>query len=173
MMLTAVNKEEIKFNFKEVIVYVLKSLIQIKQFNWHLSFTDNVKNSLSWGTLKRHISSIGVFVVYIDTGSPVPNIPSKSRVLTDENKKILKEWKWFEATVFVWNIMYCIIIYVILCIIIIWMLEVTKKNFKIRKSALIHGYLNLWFQKENYITLDLDFHYFSELQNPRKYEYNE
>ena len=53
------------------------------------------------------------------------------------------------------------------------MLEVTKKNFKIRKSALIHGYLNLWFQKENYITLDLDFHYFSELQNPRKYEYNE
>ena len=34
------------------------------------------------------------------------------------------------------------------------MLEVTKKNFKIRKSALIHGYLNLWFQKENYITLD-------------------
>jgi hypothetical protein len=26
------------------------------------------------------------------------------------------------------------------------MLEVTKKNFKIRKSALIHGYLNLWFQ---------------------------
>jgi len=33
MMLTAANKEEIKFDFKEVIVYVLKSLIQIKQFN--------------------------------------------------------------------------------------------------------------------------------------------
>jgi hypothetical protein len=63
-------------------------LIQIKQFNWYLSFTDNVKNSLRWGTLKRHIS-IGVFVVYIDTGSPVPNIPSKSRGLAYENKKLI------------------------------------------------------------------------------------
>ena len=97
-MLMAVITEEIKFNFKEVIVYVLKFLIQIKQFNWHLSFTDNVKNSLSWGTLKRHIS-IGVFVVNIDTGSPVPNIPSKSRGLTDENKKLLTESKWFETAV--------------------------------------------------------------------------
>jgi hypothetical protein len=26
--------------------------------------------------------------VYIDTGSPVPNIPSKSRGLADENKKV-------------------------------------------------------------------------------------
>jgi hypothetical protein len=33
MMLMAVIKEENKFNFKEVIVYALKSLIQIKQFN--------------------------------------------------------------------------------------------------------------------------------------------
>jgi hypothetical protein len=48
--------------------------------------------------LKRHIS-IGVFVVYIDTGSPVPNIPSKSRDLADENNKMLTEWKWFETTV--------------------------------------------------------------------------
>jgi hypothetical protein len=39
-------------------------------------------------TLKRHIS-IGVFVVYIDTGSSVPSIPSKSRDLADENNKIL------------------------------------------------------------------------------------
>jgi hypothetical protein len=38
------------------------------------------------GTLKRHIS-IGVFVVCIDTGSPVPNIPSKSRDLADEKKQ--------------------------------------------------------------------------------------
>jgi hypothetical protein len=38
--------------------------------------------------LKRHIS-IGVFVVYIDTGSPVSNIPSKSCDLADENNKIL------------------------------------------------------------------------------------
>ena len=45
MMLTEVNKEEIKFDFEEVIVYELKSLIQIKQFNWHLSFSDNAKNS--------------------------------------------------------------------------------------------------------------------------------
>ena len=49
-------------------------------------------------TLKRHIS-IGVFVVYIDTGSSVPGVPSKSRDLADENYKILTEWKWFETTV--------------------------------------------------------------------------
>jgi hypothetical protein len=42
--------------------------------------------------LKRHIS-IGVFVVYIDTGSSVPGVPSKSRDLVNENYKILKEWK--------------------------------------------------------------------------------
>ena len=48
--------------------------------------------------LKRHIS-IGVFVVYIDTGSSVLYIPSKSRDLADENNKILLEWKWFETTV--------------------------------------------------------------------------
>ena len=35
--------------------------------------------------LKLHIS-IGVFVVYIDTRSQVPNIPSKSCGLADENK---------------------------------------------------------------------------------------
>jgi hypothetical protein len=40
----------------------------------------------SWRTLKRRIS-IGVFVVYIDTGSPVPNIPAKSCGVADENKK--------------------------------------------------------------------------------------
>jgi hypothetical protein len=43
-------------------------------------------------TLKRHIS-IGVFVVYIDTGSSMSISPSKSRDLGDENKKILTEWK--------------------------------------------------------------------------------
>ena len=43
-------------------------------------------------TLKRCIS-IGVVVVYIDTGSPVSNIPSKSRDLVDENNKMLTEWK--------------------------------------------------------------------------------
>ena len=37
-------------------------------------------------TLKRHIS-IGVFVVYIDTGSSMPISPSKSRDLADENNK--------------------------------------------------------------------------------------
>ena len=39
--------------------------------------------------------------MYIDTGSPVPNIPLKSRGLADENKnkKNLTEWKWFETTV--------------------------------------------------------------------------
>ena len=54
--------------------------------------------SLSWVTLKRHLS-IGVSVVYIDTSSPVPNIPSKSRGLADENKKLLTEWKWLETCV--------------------------------------------------------------------------
>ena len=49
---------------------------------------------LSWGSnvIKWHIS-IGVFVVYIDTGSPVLYIPSKSRDVADENNKILTEWK--------------------------------------------------------------------------------
>ena len=51
---------------------------------------------LRWGTLKRHIS-IGDFVVYIDIGSPVPKIQSKSRGLADENKKLLPEWKWFRS----------------------------------------------------------------------------
>ena len=35
--------------------------------------------------------------MYIVTGSPVPNIPSKSRGLADKNKKFLTEWK--ETTV--------------------------------------------------------------------------
>jgi hypothetical protein len=43
-------------------------------------------------TLKRHIP-IGVFVVYIDTGSSMPISPSKSRDLADENNEILTEWK--------------------------------------------------------------------------------
>ena len=67
-----------------------------------MSFTENVKNSLSWVTLKWHLS-IGDFVVYIDTGGPVPNIPSKSRGLADEKKKFLTEWKWFETTILLWN----------------------------------------------------------------------
>jgi len=37
--------------------------------------------------------------VYIDTGSPVLYIPSKSRDLVDENNKVLTEWKWFEKIV--------------------------------------------------------------------------
>ena len=53
---------------------------------------------LSWVTLKRHLS-IGVVIVYIDTGSSVPNIPAKLRGLADENKKFLTEWKWFETSV--------------------------------------------------------------------------
>jgi hypothetical protein len=48
-------------------------------------------------TLKRH-KSIGVFVVYIVTGSSMLISPSKSRDLADENNKILTEWKWFETT---------------------------------------------------------------------------
>jgi hypothetical protein len=92
------NVATIYFNSLTVLCLALKSLIQIKTNNWYLSFTENAKNCLTWGTLKRHIS-IGVLVVYIDTGSTVPNIPSKSRGLADENKKFLTEWKWFETTV--------------------------------------------------------------------------
>ena len=43
-------------------------------------------------TLKRH-TSIRVCVVYIDTGSSMPIIPSKPRDLADENNEILTEWK--------------------------------------------------------------------------------
>jgi hypothetical protein len=43
-------------------------------------------------TLKRHIP-IGVFIVYIDTGSSMPISPSKSRDLANKNDKILTEWK--------------------------------------------------------------------------------
>ena len=50
--------------------------------------------------LKRCIS-IGFSVVYIDTGSPVPSIPSKSRGVADKNEKILTEWKLFKTSVFV------------------------------------------------------------------------
>jgi hypothetical protein len=49
--------------------------------------------------LKRH-KSIGVYVVYIDTGSSMPISPSKSRDVADESNTILTEWKLFETTVF-------------------------------------------------------------------------
>jgi hypothetical protein len=45
-------------------------------------------------TLKQH-KSIGVFLVYIDTGCSMSISPSKSRDLADENNKILTEWKFF------------------------------------------------------------------------------
>jgi hypothetical protein len=63
-------------------------------FSWHFHIT--ITYNLPHLPLKRHIS-IGVFVVCIDIGSPVPNIPSKSRGMPYENKKLLTEWKWFET----------------------------------------------------------------------------
>ena len=39
--------------------------------------------------------------MYIDTGSSVLYIPSKSLDLADENNKILTEWKRFETTVLI------------------------------------------------------------------------
>jgi hypothetical protein len=51
------------------------------------------------GSENGRVVTIGVFVVYIDTGSSMLIILSKSRDLADENKKILTEWKWFETTV--------------------------------------------------------------------------
>jgi hypothetical protein len=61
-----------------------------------------LKNSLSWVMLKCRIL-IELFVEYIDTGSPVPNIPSKSCGLADEYNKLLMEWKWFETSVYVFS----------------------------------------------------------------------
>ena len=62
-------------------------------------FTGSNSQSADVSTgLKRH-KSIGVFVVYIDTGSSMPISPSKSCDLADENNKILTEWKRFETTV--------------------------------------------------------------------------
>jgi hypothetical protein len=57
---------------------------------------------LSWESLKCHIS-IGIFVVYIDTESPVPNIPSNSRGLADENKYTFDVRKWFETSVLIFE----------------------------------------------------------------------
>ena len=43
--------------------------------------------------------------MYIDNGSPVLYIPSKSHDLADGNNKIVTEWKWFETTVL--SIVFC------------------------------------------------------------------
>jgi hypothetical protein len=51
--------------------------------------SESVYRTLKWCV------SIGVFVVYIDTGSPVRYIPSKSCDIADENNEILKEWNAF------------------------------------------------------------------------------
>ena len=67
----------------------------------HCNFIHRIsKDKVYNRTLKRHIS-IGDFVLYIHTGSSVPNIPSKSRDLADENNKIFTEWKWSETTYFI------------------------------------------------------------------------
>jgi hypothetical protein len=47
---------------------------------------------VEYRTLKRH-KSIGVFALYIDTGSSMLINPSKSHDLADENNKMLTEWK--------------------------------------------------------------------------------
>jgi hypothetical protein len=57
---------------------------------FHITITYNLLHLQLWNA---------VFVVYIDTGSLVLYIPSKSRDLANENNKILTEWKWFETTV--------------------------------------------------------------------------
>jgi hypothetical protein len=46
--------------------------------------------------------------VYIDTGSPVCYIPSKSCDLAGENNKILTEWKGFETTVLIVSNISCL-----------------------------------------------------------------
>jgi hypothetical protein len=41
-----------------------------------------------FGSVHKYLHiSIGVFVVYIDNGNPVPNMPLRSHGLADENKK--------------------------------------------------------------------------------------
>jgi hypothetical protein len=79
--------DKCRFNvpqFKEFLTFFCKRQISIKLFYLYqrLQCTDNYFFKIT----------IGVFVVYIDTGSPVPNIPSKSCRLDNENK-ILTEWK--------------------------------------------------------------------------------
>ena len=52
--------------------------------------------------LKCHIS-IGVFVAYIDTVSPVPNISLKSRDLADENKKTFDGMEMIRNNYWIYN----------------------------------------------------------------------
>jgi hypothetical protein len=67
---------------KKILIFSVKDRYQLNYFICIKDFNAET----------RHIS-IGVFVVYIDTGSPVLYISSKSRDLADENSKILTEWK--------------------------------------------------------------------------------
>ena len=50
-----------------------------------MSFTEKILKIFRLGNVQTPLIDWS-FVVYIDTGSPVSNIPSKSRGLADENK---------------------------------------------------------------------------------------
>jgi hypothetical protein len=83
-MLAFSVKERYQLNYficiKDLNVETITSL----KLNWFSSFI--------FCCQQRH-KSIGVFVVYIDTRSSMPNIPSKSRDLADANTIVLTEWK--------------------------------------------------------------------------------
>jgi hypothetical protein len=85
-----------------------KKTIDLSQVTGKLYHIIFIVYTSSWTGFKlRHIS-IGFFVVYIDTGSSVPGVPSKSRDLVDENNKTLTEWKWIETTV-LFTYIFCLI----------------------------------------------------------------
>jgi hypothetical protein len=73
---------------KKILTFSVKDRYQLNYFICIKDF--NAETNTSLKLKKRHIS-IGVFVVYINTGSSVPGVPSKSRDLADENNKILTE----------------------------------------------------------------------------------
>jgi hypothetical protein len=74
-------------------VHARSPKIEHRIFKISITTSARIPSNLS-SPLKQHIS-IEVFVVYVDTGSPVLYIPSKSRDLADENNKFLNFYNFF------------------------------------------------------------------------------
>jgi hypothetical protein len=66
------------------------------------------KYQLNYFICIKNFNTETIKIVYIDTGSPVRYIPSKSCDLADENNNILTEWKWFETTVLIVSNISCL-----------------------------------------------------------------
>jgi hypothetical protein len=84
---------------KKILTFSIKDRYQLNYFLCIKDFNAETNTSLKLNLFSfficgcQHHISIGVFVVYNDTGSSVPGVPLKSRDLADENKKKLTEWK--------------------------------------------------------------------------------